>query len=193
MMSLSVLTARETVVVLDRLELRIALVVDLGRLHRPSCSRAPSAASAPAAPPRPPATCPAPTASTRERGCSSGIFLKSSGSVGVANVHGPVEARTPRTTGPRRGSRRAGLAQPEDVAVGVLHPEQIARAGHQQIARLALQQDHLGRLRADEHLRHVLRVELLAGQRRLHVLPVVVGRQLREALRAACRRASTAR
>ena len=28
-------------------------------------------------------------ASTRERGCSTGIFLKSSGSDGVANVHGP--------------------------------------------------------------------------------------------------------
>ena len=30
-------------------------------------------------------------ASTRERGCSSGIFWKSSGSVGEANVHGPVK------------------------------------------------------------------------------------------------------
>src|SRR4051812_45972890 len=31
-------------------------------------------------------------ARTRERACSSGIFLKSSGSVGVANVHGPVKS-----------------------------------------------------------------------------------------------------
>ena len=31
-------------------------------------------------------------ASTRERGCSSGIFLKSAGSDGVANVHGPVKS-----------------------------------------------------------------------------------------------------
>ena len=29
-------------------------------------------------------------ARTRERGCSRGIFLKSSGKVGVANVQGPV-------------------------------------------------------------------------------------------------------
>ena len=31
-------------------------------------------------------------ASTRDRACSSGIFLKSSGRVGVANVHGPVKS-----------------------------------------------------------------------------------------------------
>src|SRR3954464_12619684 len=31
-------------------------------------------------------------ARTRERECSSGIFLKSAGSVGVANVQGPVKS-----------------------------------------------------------------------------------------------------
>ena len=30
-------------------------------------------------------------ASTRDRGCSSGIFLKSSGRFGVANVQGPLK------------------------------------------------------------------------------------------------------
>src|SRR5688572_15851844 len=35
-------------------------------------------------------TVPGTDASTRDRSCSSGIFAKSAGSDGVANVHGPV-------------------------------------------------------------------------------------------------------
>ena len=92
MMSLSVLTARATRRRLDRLELRL----------RPGTRpRAPSAAflftravCGTCASSTASAACgvPGTEASTRERGCSSGIFLKSAGSVGVANVHGPVKS-----------------------------------------------------------------------------------------------------
>ena len=56
-------------------------------------------------------------ASTRERGCSSGIFLKSSGSVSDANVHGPpksgAENQRPamrKYTGPVRVMRNTSLS-----------------------------------------------------------------------------------
>ena len=152
MMSLSVFTARDDRRLLDRLELRIALVLHLGRLDLLSCRRAPSAESAPAAPLRPPASVPGTEASTRDRWCASGIFLKSSGSVGVANVHGPVEVRRREPAAGDEEVDRAGLAEPEDVALGVADPEQL-RAGHRQIARRAAQQNQLRRRRADEHLR----------------------------------------
>jgi hypothetical protein len=56
-------------------------------------------------------------ARTRERGCSSGIFWKSSGSFGVANVHGPVKSAavnqrpdTRKYTGPSLPTRKTSLS-----------------------------------------------------------------------------------
>ena len=76
----------------------------------------------------------------------------------------------------------AGPAQPEHVAHGVLHPEQVGRAVHQQVVRRAGHEDQLSRCGADEDGRR-LAARLLARQARLHVLPVFVGWQLLEALR----------
>src|SRR5436190_1952841 len=56
-------------------------------------------------------------ASTADRTCSSGIFLNSSGSVGVANVHGPVKSgaenqrpATRKNTGPVLPIRKTSLS-----------------------------------------------------------------------------------
>src|SRR5512142_1480006 len=56
-------------------------------------------------------------ASTRDRGCSSGIFWKSAGSFGVANVHGPVKSgaenqrpATRKYTGPALPRRNTSLS-----------------------------------------------------------------------------------
>src|SRR5579872_2240245 len=56
-------------------------------------------------------------ASTRERGCATGIFLKSSGRLGVANVHGPLKSgavnhrpATRKYTGPPLPKRKTSLS-----------------------------------------------------------------------------------
>ena len=73
----------------------------------------------------------------------------------------------------------AVFAGAEHVALGVVDPQQ-AGAVDGQIARLAFQQNHLRRLQADEYVRGLTRRDLLARQRRLHVFPILVGGQLRE-------------
>ena len=126
-------------------------------------------------------------ASTRDRSCESGIFLKSSGRFGVANVHGPSKAgavnqrpETRKYTGPFLPSLKTSLS--------VLLTQSSLVPVTEQIVRRAAQQNQLRRRRADEHLRHRCRRQRAAGQRRLHVLPVVVGRQLREGVRQLARR-----
>jgi hypothetical protein len=81
MMLLSVLTAALDLGLLDRNELRLALVLDLRRLERllVDASVCGTCASSTAS-----AACcvPGTEASTRERGCSSGIFWNSAGMLG---------------------------------------------------------------------------------------------------------------
>ena len=77
----------------------------------------------------------------------------------------------------------AGRAHPEDVAVGVAHPQQLRPAHDRCVVRLASQQHQLRGLQADEHLRRLAGVDLLARQALLHFLPVLVVGQLLEALR----------
>ena len=77
----------------------------------------------------------------------------------------------------------AALPHPEDVAVGVADPEELLRAWDSQVVRLAPQQHQLRRLQADEHPRRLAGADLLARQARLHFFPVLVVRQLLEALR----------
>ena len=187
MMSLSVLTARETVVCSIGWNCGSPWYCTSGAFTcflstRAVCgicaSRTASAAS----------SVPGTEASTRDRSCESGIFLKSSGRVGRRERPRPVEAGAVNQRPETRKYTGPVLAEPEDVAVGVGDPEQ-ARAGHRQIVRRAAQQNQLRRRRADEHLGR--RRQRAAGQRRLHVLPVVVGGQLREARPAACPPAST--
>jgi hypothetical protein len=88
-MSLSVFTARSTPCdPLYGLELRGALIRDSGAFSSFLLTRAVrgTIASSTAS-----VACGVPgmDASTRERGCSTGMRLKSSGNDGVANVHGP--------------------------------------------------------------------------------------------------------
>ncbi len=92
MMSLSVLTARETVVVSIGSNLGVPPSYDTSGAFsvflstRAVCGMlASSTASAAFGEP-------GTEASTRERSCSSGIFLKSSGRLNDANVHGPVKS-----------------------------------------------------------------------------------------------------
>ena len=63
------------------------------------------------------ASVPGTDASTRERLCSSEIFLKSAGSEGVANVHGPVKSGAENqrpgdevVDAPRRPMRKTSLS-----------------------------------------------------------------------------------
>ena len=76
---------------------------------------------------------------------------------------------------------------PEQVAFRVVDPEQGLRPVNLQVAGGALQHDQLGRLRTDEHLGNGLARGLLAGQRGLDVLPVLVCRQLGETVRQLAR------
>ena len=96
---------------------------------------------------------------------------------------GAVEARRAEPAPGDQEVEGAVAAHPEHVGFGVVHPEQGRRPGDGDVADRPLEQDELGRRRADEHLRRRLGVELLARQGRLDVLPVVVGRQLGEAVR----------
>ena len=89
-MSLSVLTARCTVVFSIGWNSGAALIGDFGRLHRLADARrlrnlrehdGLGACGVPGT-----------DARTRERSCSSGICLKSAGRFGVANVQGPVKS-----------------------------------------------------------------------------------------------------
>ena len=75
----------------------------------------------------------------------------------------------------------SGLAHAEDIALGVADPEE-SGALDQKVAGLAGEQDELGRLLADEHFRHCRRLDRLARQVGLDVLPVVLVRQLLEAV-----------
>ena len=85
--------------------------------------------------------------------------------------------------------RTLRAAQPEDVALGVADPDQPG-AGHRQVIRRPLEQNQFRRRRADEHLRRLGGRQRPAGQRCLDVLPVLVGRQLCKAQSAACLQAS---
>ena len=180
-MSLSVLTARCDRRRLDRLELRIALERDVGRLqlllvdarglrdlreqHRFGRLR----------------RCRAPT-----RARASAVLERDLLEVGRQRRRrerpraGEVRRREPaagdEVVDRRRscpcGTRRSRCCSPTAAPV----------PGTGSVVRLAGQQNQLRRAGADEHLRHRRRGERLARQVRLDVLPVLVRRQLLEAV-----------
>src|SRR4029079_10638606 len=92
-------------------------------------------------------------ASTRERLCSSGIFLKSAGSVGVAKVHGPVKSGAENQRPATREYTRPVVPAQNTSLRGFRTPRK-AGARHRDVARLAGEQDQLGGLEADEYLGH---------------------------------------
>ena len=122
-------------------------------------------------------------ARTRDRSCSSGICLKAAGSVGVANVHGPVKSgaenhrpATRKYTAPVSAIRKTSLSVLLTQSSGFA-------AWSGQVVRLASQQNELRGLEADEYFRRLAGAHLAAREARLHVLPVVIVGQLLETLR----------
>ena len=189
MMLLSVLTARSTLVFSIFSNFGLALVRRPRAPSAPSCSRARSGGPARAARPPPPAACPGTDASTRERGCSSGIFWKSAGRLGRGERPGPVKSGRARTSARPRGSRRRPSGPTRNTSLSVLLTQSRDVPATGSYFGSPVEQDHLGRRRAHEHLAAPCSAaSFLPGQRRLHFLPVVVGRELLEALRQLARR-----
>ena len=78
-------------------------------------------------------------------------------------------------------------SHPEHIAVGVADPEELRRTLDGQVARFASQQDQFRRCQTDEHRGRLAGAHPGARETRLHLFPVVVRRQLREAPRQRAR------